>query len=70
MLAAAPVPPAGPYEVVQVFYGTDRLAAELLVDTLPARFVRFRIRHCARLRLDNSLDPMLGYAIFLEATQR
>jgi len=48
-LAAAAVAPSGPYDAVQVFYGTDRLAAELLVDTLPARLIRFLPTGCSVL---------------------
>jgi esterase/lipase superfamily enzyme len=47
--ASAAIPPSGPYDVVQVFYGTDRLAAELLVDTLPARIIRFLPTGCGVL---------------------
>jgi esterase/lipase superfamily enzyme len=48
-LAAAAIPQSGPYDVVQIFYGTDRLAAELLVDTLPGRIVRYLPAACSVL---------------------
>ena len=55
LLAGAPVSPAGaspatgPYDVVQVFYGTDRLPAELLIDTMPARIIRYLPTGCSVL---------------------
>lgn len=48
-LPVAAQPPTGPFDVIEVFYATDRLPAELLVDTLPARFMRFLPASCSAL---------------------
>jgi esterase/lipase superfamily enzyme len=39
--STSPPPTASPFDVVQIFYGTDRAAIDPAADTWPARIVRF-----------------------------
>ncbi|HZN35615.1 MAG TPA: alpha/beta hydrolase [Pirellulaceae bacterium] len=49
LMPPAPPPETLPYEVVQVFYGTDRRAAEPLANDWPSRLVRFLPTLCSGL---------------------